>query len=84
MKMDKVIFEGKKQNLINLINVLLKEESCNKQAIDSLNHVLFILGKYTFEDRLQVKGLLSHTLIDSLELNYSLGEKFIKFDNDIE
>jgi hypothetical protein len=43
-----------------------------------------LIDQYSYENRLQQKGLLSHSIIDSLKLDYSLGEKFINFDNEIK
>ncbi|WP_066440677.1 hypothetical protein [Chryseobacterium sp. CCH4-E10] len=81
--MNKEIFIKRKQNLINLIaDTLTKMEICEQDKI-SLNKVLEVLNEYSFENRLQKKGLLSHTIIDSLELDYPQGEKFITFDNEI-
>ncbi len=36
-----------------------------------------------FSDRLRKKGTLTHFIIDSAELDSSLGEKIILFDNSI-
>jgi hypothetical protein len=81
--MNREIFSEKKQNLINLIKDNLIKIEISEQDKISLSKLLEILNLYSFENRLQKKGLLSHTIIDSLELDYTLGEKFIKFDNDI-
>ena len=81
--MKKETFLEKKKKLINLItDALSKTDICEQDKI-SLCKILEILNQYSFENRLQKKGLLSHTIVDSLELDYSLGEKFIKFDNEI-
>lgn len=81
--MEKEAFTKKKKNLIKLISSsLIKQDISNRDKI-ALKQLLEILNQYSFENRLQKKGLLSHTIIDSLELDYSLGEKFIQFDNDI-
>jgi hypothetical protein len=81
--MSREIFIERKQNLINLINDNLIKIEVPEQDKISLSKLLEILNQYSFENRLQKKGLISHTIIDSLELDYTLGEKFIKFDNDI-
>lgn len=82
--MNKEIFVEKKESLINLIKESLIKTDISEQDRISLTKLLELLNQYSFENRLQQKGLLSHTIIDSLELNYSLGEKFIKFDNEIK
>jgi hypothetical protein len=81
--MSRQIFIERKQNLINLIKDNLIKIEIPEQDKISLSKLLEILNQYSFENRLQKKGLLSHTIIDSLELDYILGEKFINFDNDI-
>lgn len=52
----------------------------DKKSLDKLFHVL---NEYSFDNRLQKKGSLTYIIIDSLDLNYSLGEQFIIFDNEI-
>lgn len=81
--MDRKIFIERKQDLITLITDSLTKTEISDHDKTSLKKLLDILNLYSFENRLQKKGLLSHTIIDSLELEYSLGEKLIKFDNDI-
>lgn len=81
--MDRKIFVERKESLTNLIKESLVKTDVSEQDRISLTKLLEIFNQYSFENRLQKKGLLSHTIIDSLELDYSLGEKFIKFDNDI-
>jgi hypothetical protein len=82
--MNRDIFLERKENLINLITASLAKTDISEQDKISLSKLLEILNQYLFENRLQKKGLLSHTIVDSLELDYALGEKFIKFDNDIK
>lgn len=82
--MNKDIFTERKNYLERLITNFLNEEKTNEQDRQSLHELLEILDSYSFENRLQQKGLLTHTIIDSLELDYSIGEKFIEFDNDIK
>ena len=81
--MTKETFIEKKQNLINTVITILSKEDASREDRIALNTLLELLNGYSYENRLQKKGLLSHTIIDSLELDYTLGEKFIKFDNDI-
>ncbi|QEH42244.1 hypothetical protein [Chitinophaga sp. XS-30] len=82
--MNREIFDERKADLINLIKVSLATTYTSEQDRTSLMRLLELLNQYSFENRLYQKGLLSHTIIDSLELDYSIGEKFIKFDNDIK
>lgn len=78
--MNQDVFIARKSELINMLSKNLAEKNQNEIV---LNRLLELLSKYTFENRLKTKGLLTHTIIDSMELEYSIGEKFIQFDNDI-
>jgi uncharacterized alpha-E superfamily protein len=82
--MKKEIFIERKDELIKLINHCLNLDQVSKQDKEALKKLLEILNQYSFENRLQVKGTLSHTIVDSLELDYTLGEKFIQFDDAIK
>lgn len=77
-------FVKRKESLTSLIKESLVKMDISEQDRVSLIKLLELLNQYSFENRLQQKGLLSHTIIDSLELDYSFGEKFITFDNDIK
>ena len=82
--MEKISFLNYKENLNKLIQDFLANDSLEENTKASLIKLSEILNQYSFENRLDKKGLLSHTIIDSLELNYSFGEKFIMFDNSIK
>ncbi|WP_257666485.1 hypothetical protein [Parapedobacter tibetensis] len=76
-------FEAKKKELISIVAASIHQNNISGEREASLIRLLEILYQYSFENRFQVKGLLSHTIVDSLNLEYSLGEKIIKFDHDI-
>lgn len=82
--MNKESFIEINENLINLINEYLANQDIYEHDKSYLRKLLELLSQYSYENRLKVKGLLSHTIIDCMELDYSLGEKFIKFDYDIK
>jgi len=82
--MNREIFNKTKVILTKLIKDNLAKIDISEQDRTSLSILLELLNQYSFENKLQQKGLLSHSIIDSSELDYSLGEKFIKFDNDIK
>lgn len=82
--MNKEIFVERKESLVRLIKECLAKTDTSEKDIDALNKLLKLLNQYSFDNRLIQKGLLSHTIIDSLEIHYSLGDSFIKFDNDIK
>ncbi|WP_324760226.1 hypothetical protein [Sphingobacterium thalpophilum] len=82
--MNRKIFDKRKADLINLIKVSLSTTYISEQDKTSLMRLLELLNQYSFENRLYRKGLLSHTIIDSLELGHSIGEKVVKFDIDIK
>ena len=52
---------------LGIVNVLIGEQATGKSTVAKL---LAVCRYFSF-------------IIDSLELDYTLGEKFIKFDNDI-
>jgi len=82
--MDREIFVEKKNGLINFIDESMARIDISELDKCALIKLLALINKYTFENRLQQKGLLSHTIVDSLELDYYLAEKFINFDDAIK
>lgn len=82
--MDAEIFMKRKEELIKLINQHSNRNQTNSQNEEALKNLLKILNQYSFENRVQMKGTLSHTIIDSLDLDYTLGEEFINFDDNIK
>ena len=81
--MKREVFLERKNDLVDLVNSILAKNDIGEQDKVSLNTLLDLLILYSYENRLGQKGLLTHTIIDSLELDYSMGKKFINFDNDI-
>jgi len=81
--MRKEDFNKRKENLLLFVNKISNKTELNDSDKTSLNKLTEVLGKYNFENRLEIKGLISRVIIDSLELDYSIGEKFIEFDNSI-
>ena len=81
--MKREVFLERKNDLVDLVNSILAKNDIGEQDKVSLNTLLDLLNLYSYENRLGQKGLLTHTIIDSLELDYSLGKQFINFDNDI-
>lgn len=81
--MNKAVFDKNKEELSNLIIDFLKKEEVSDHDKTSLSKLLQLLAQYSFENRAEFKGLLSHTVLDSLDLDYSIGEKILKFDDDI-
>ena len=82
--MNKEHFVKQKNDLIELIMYCLGQSDIKGEDKSSLKKLNELINQYTFENRLQKKGLLTHTIIDSLELDYSIGEKFIIFDENIK
>lgn len=81
--MDKILFSRRKALLLDNIAELLQNPGISEKEKTMLERVLALLDHYSFENRLFVKGLLSHTVIDTLELPYSLGDQLIRFDHQI-
>ena len=82
--MEKKIFEEKKKKLVGFTMEILETKLLSMDDIKSLEKLLEILHGYSFENQKNKKGTLTRTIIDSLELDYSIGEKFIEFDNNIK
>lgn len=78
--MDKETFDKRKQELLSLVEEALSSNSEDPQSLEELKG---LLNQYSYENRLSKKGLLAHTIVDSLQLSYTLGEEFIKFDNEL-
>ncbi|NOU62358.1 hypothetical protein [Marinifilum caeruleilacunae] len=81
--MKKEDFIKQKENLLVFVTKVSKTKELKESDKISLVKLTAILNEYTFENRIEIKGLLSRIIIDSLELDYSIGEKFIEFDNNI-
>lgn len=77
-------FNNHKQRLYRLIQQRLIVEGLSITESESLTRLSGILDRYSFENRLAMKGLLSHAIIDSLTLDNSIGEEFIRFDKSIK
>lgn len=82
--MNREKFIASKENLTNLLIENLSQKDISEQDRKSILKLLELIDQYSYENRLQQKGLLSHSIIDSLKLDYSLGEKLINFDNEIK
>jgi hypothetical protein len=76
--MDLNIFNQNKQNLLHDLTA-----NENPSRPNDLNLLIQILESYTFDNRLTMKGTLSRTLVDSLDLPFEIGEKVILFDKAI-
>ena len=79
--MERKTFEERKKTMVNFTYEILETKFLSLEDKKSLEKLLDILKSYSFENRKEKKGVLTRTLIDSLELDYSVGEKFIEFDN---
>ncbi len=77
-------YNKRKEVLLQIVKDNLNNPNLTEVEKKSLNRLVEIMNRYTFENRLQTKGLVTRVIIDSLQLDYSIGEKFIKFDNSIK
>ncbi|WLD23638.1 hypothetical protein NU10_13165 [Flavobacterium dauae] len=76
------VFDEMKNGLVKLLDF----EYDNTKAEDKKREILIIkeiLHQYTFANRLKKKGALSYIIIDSLNLDYNLGDIIIGFDKNI-
>ena len=79
--MESNIFNQRKKQLVDFVSGFKNDNSLSLVDIKSLDKLMEILESYSFENRKEKKGVLTRTIIDSLEMDYFLGEKFIQFDN---
>lgn len=70
-----------KKKLELFLNKILEENMSHKKSILI---VLEILNEYNFQNRLIKKGALKRFVIDCSNIDYSIGEKIIEFDNRIK
>lgn len=76
-------FIEKKDKLKHLLIHKVNESSIGVSCKESIEKVIEVLNQYTYANRLEQKGRLSRIVIDSLNLDYNLGEVIIRFDNNI-
>lgn len=81
--MTKQIFEENRKKLMELIEVVFSGSNITSFEKVQLKEVISILELYTYENRINKKGLLSHTVIDSLDLDEIIGTACITFDTGI-
>lgn len=82
--MTRETFYKEKKEVEELINNRKKNLLQTTNEYKSLEKVLEILHKYQFENRFKMKGILTRAIIDSLELDYSIGGQIISFDEKIK
>ena len=83
--MDKKTFLKMKEKLFKLTDEVVISETASDKDKEAVVHLSNILKEYSYENRLELKGCLTRTIIDScLGLDYEIGDRFIDFDNFIE
>lgn len=83
--MEKEDFVANKDLLIKSINSYLIDTNIIGEERASLIRLLELVKKYSYENRLEVKGLISYAMRDNLEIDNSpLEIEIYKFDNDIK
>lgn len=78
--MSEPVFNNRRSELLRSIEQGILEYIEQDSYISSLKRIRRILLHYTFENRLECKGILTRVTIDSLELPYELAEQIIQFD----
>lgn len=78
------LFENNKDKLIAMVQSRLESGCLNETESESLGRLLKAMNKYTFINRNKMKGVITRMLIDSLTIDYTIGEKLIEFDNQIK
>lgn len=80
--MNEIEFHERKGLLIKAILKEIKEKTTTEKEKVDLYRLLDLTNKYTYNSRLNTKGLITHTIIDSLEIkSSSLRKKAYDFDN---
>ena len=82
--MDKKTFLKMKEKLFKLTDEVVISETASDKDKEAVVRLSNILKDYYYENRLRIKGRLTRAIIDSLELDYEIGDRFIDFDNFIE
>lgn len=77
-------FNRRKDDLLSIVKNRLATPDLSDTERTSLNQLIKVMNEYTFANRLEIKGFLSHVIVDSLTVDYSVGDKFIEFDNHIK
>ena len=78
--MQKTEFLRRQSELIRLIDEELNKSGLTENQIDSLKRIKNILNEHTYENRMMKKGVISYTIVDSLELDNSISDRLILFD----
>lgn len=81
--MNKLEFLSQKNKLVVQLTNNFCEIGNDPEYETNQNILLSILSQYTYDNRLKIKGLLSHTIIDNLEIDQDIADAFIKFDRQI-
>ena len=81
--MTQQLFNERKDKLKKLAIEEKDDIKADLNTRQSIERLLKLLEMYNYDNRVKMKGILTRTIIDSLRINYSLGEKFIQFDNSI-
>lgn len=79
--MERIEFIDRKKQLIVKSKEREKYKCISVEEKESLSVILDILNKYNYNNRKQIKGLITRTIIDSLTLDYSIAELYIEFDD---
>lgn len=80
-KIDKITFQTEKEKLRNYAIEQLNKPGQTKLNTESLTKLIRYLNDYTYENRLEMKGVITYTIIDSLEFDdETIPERFIAFD----
>lgn len=81
--MTKENFTRAKDSIVSKIKLALSEVGESVRKKEDLRLLLDVINQYSFENRFEMKGVLSHTIVDSLEIEYSLADEIMSFDKRI-
>lgn len=82
--MGKDTFLKLKIELSNKIRELINAPEITAKNKDSLTILLSIINEYKYENRLESKGWLSHSVVDIFNNDFTIGDDLIEFKAYVE
>jgi len=76
-------FEARKVDLQKLLQDKITERKAENSNERDYEVALSILNEITYEERDNYRGKISRVIIDSLELDNTIGEALIEFDENM-
>lgn len=81
--MNETLFLKRQQDILALLESEISSFNGSSLGFESLQTAYTIISSYTYANRLEKKGIITRIIIDSLTLDYGIGEKIMGFDSAI-